>query len=281
METPNFIESYQTNEFDFCDKVIDKLEEYLKIDTTAIMIGSQTNNGQANRVDYSVNFEALQDPLNVEMHQILNKYIVEYVNKYTGYAQRNAISRTMKVQKTPPKGGFHTWHSEHSSNNNSSYRVLTWTLYLNDIPEGEGETEFLEYGIKVQPVKGSLCFFPAAWTHVHRGNPVYTKTKYIATGWYYLTQEKTMARYTIIYSGGQIGKDGQFFPNLDLSWFPSDTLALQSPDGVTCTLEKGTRATLTNTSNQDDVATSTLDWWSNVDTTWQTAYDLANSDEGE
>ena len=90
-----------------------------------------------------------------------------------------------------------------------------------------------------------------------------------------------MARYTIIYSGGQIGKDGQFFPNLDLSWFPSDTLALQSPDGVTCTLEKGTRATLTNTSNQDDVATSTLDWWSNVDTTWQTAYDLANSDEGE
>jgi hypothetical protein len=162
METPNFIESYQTNEFDFCDKVIDKLEEYLKIDTTAIMIGSQTNNGQANRVDYSVNFEALQDPLNVEMHQILNKYIVEYVNKYTGYAQRNAISRTMKVQKTPPKGGFHTWHSEHSSNNNSSYRVLTWTLYLNDIPEGEGETEFLEYGIKVQPVKGSLCFFSSS-----------------------------------------------------------------------------------------------------------------------
>jgi len=93
----------------------------------------------------------------------------------------------MKVQKTPPKGGFHTWHCEHVSHNNSAYRNLTWTLYLNDIPDGEGETEFLEYGVKVQPKKGLLCFFPAAWSHVHRGNPVYSCDKYIATGWYYLT----------------------------------------------------------------------------------------------
>ena len=66
-----------------------------------------------------------------------------------------------------------------------SSRCLVWTIYLNDIPEGEGETEFLEYGIKVQPKKGMVCFFPADWTHTHRGNAVYTHDKYIATGWYY------------------------------------------------------------------------------------------------
>ena len=63
-------------------------------------------------------------------------------------------------------------------------RLITALGYLNDVPEGEGETEFLEYGMKVQPKKGRLCYFPAAWTHTHRGNPVYTTTKYIATGWY-------------------------------------------------------------------------------------------------
>ena len=40
-----------------------------------------------------------------------------------------------------------------------SSRCLVWTIYLNDIPEGEGETEFLEYGIKVQPKKAWYVFF--------------------------------------------------------------------------------------------------------------------------
>jgi hypothetical protein len=83
-----------------------------------------------------------------------------------------------------------------------------------------------------------------------------------------------MAKYTIAYDGGQIGKDGAFFNDLDLSWLPSDVLIVQSPDGVTCTLEKGDRDNLMHTSNEENVATSTLDWWSNVDTTWQAAYDL-------
>jgi len=194
MEIPTFIENYQTEEYDFCDRVIERLNWYLENQTNdpefqqSLMIGSKTNNGQTNRVDYSVNFATLNDPLNVEMHNLLGKYITQYAEKYTGYSQRPCISQAMKVQKTPPRGGFHSWHSEHSANDNSAYRNLTWTLYLNDIPDGEGETEFLEYGIKVQPKKGLLCFFPAAWSHIHRGNPVYSTTKYIATGWYYLMQ---------------------------------------------------------------------------------------------
>jgi hypothetical protein len=197
METPTFIESYQTNCFDLCDKIIKRLEDILSMrfdgmsdeekEVRGFLKGSETNRSATNRSDFSVDFRAIEDSLVEDMHDVLNKYIKVYGEKFTGFSNQPCLSRDMKVQKTPPRGGFHTWHAEHSSDRNSSYRCLTWTLYLNDIPDGEGETEFLEYGIKVQPKKGLLCFFPAAWSHLHRGNPVYSCDKYIATGWYYLT----------------------------------------------------------------------------------------------
>ena len=34
--------------------------------------------------------------------------------------------------------------------------------------------------LKVQPKKGVFVFFPASFTHTHRGNAVYTHNKYIA-----------------------------------------------------------------------------------------------------
>ena len=85
-----------------------------------------------------------------------------------------------------------------------------------------------------------------------------------------------MAKWTIIHSNGLIVKDGEGYENLDLSFLPSDVLALQSPDGVTCEIERGDRATETHTANDQNVATSTLSWWSSVSTTWQAAYDAAN-----
>lgn len=77
----------------------------------------------------------------------------------------------------------------------------------------------------------------------------------------------------IAYDNGQIGKDGLFYEGCDVSWLPSDILVVQSPDGVTCTFEKGDRATLRHTENQENIATSSLSWWSNVDSTWQAAHD--------
>jgi len=191
MESPNFIECYQTEAFDFCDRVITRLEECIGAkDNPDIsmhyMNGADTNSGETARRDYSFNFTAMQDPLVAEMHDILREYIPKYADKYHAFAMQGCISEHMKVQKTPPKGGFHLWHCEHGRGDSCSWRNLTWTMYLNDVPEGEGETEFIEYGVKMQPKKGLLSFFPAAWTHTHRGNPVYNCDKYIATGWYYL-----------------------------------------------------------------------------------------------
>ena len=80
-----------------------------------------------------------------------------------------------------------------------------------------------------------------------------------------------MAKWTIIYHNGQIGKDGVFYDDLNVTWLPSDILAVQSPDGVTCEIEKGDRATGTHTQNLENVATSSLSWWSNVETKWNEA----------
>ena len=63
---------------------------------------------------------------------------------------------------------------------------------LNDIPENEGETEFLLEKIKIQPKKGMMCIFPASFPWQHRGNPVHIYNKYISTGWWLFPEEGKM-----------------------------------------------------------------------------------------
>jgi hypothetical protein len=114
------------------------------------------------------------------LHDCLNEYISEF-------SQLKDLNMTnnceMKLQKTPPRGGFHIWHYENAGINYHS-RELTWMIYLNDMPEGEAETEFLFQHRKVRPTRGTVVIWPAGMTHVHRGNTVYTQPKYILTGWY-------------------------------------------------------------------------------------------------
>lgn len=141
-----------------------------------------------------------------EGHQIKDTAVFAHENKMIGgdiaefsnvfweqayplYAEKYSILKKaddhgiffMKVQKTETGEGFHNWHFENSDRLNS-VRLLTFTLYLNDVEEG-GETEFLYYPMRVKPEKGTLLIFPAAFTHTHRGNQPLSGTKYIATGW--------------------------------------------------------------------------------------------------
>ncbi|MDA7834251.1 2OG-Fe(II) oxygenase [bacterium] len=88
---------------------------------------------------------------------------------------------SMKVQKTLPAQGYHTWHYEADTDDNSR-RVAAFTLYLNTVPEG-GETEFLYQQRRVEAVQSRLVIWPASFTHSHRGNPPLGATKYILTGW--------------------------------------------------------------------------------------------------
>ena len=120
--------------------------------------------------------------------EMLNQYLSEFPHAYRG--EKTLTSEESKIQRTNPLGGgFHNFHAEVSHCENSN-RALVWTVYLNDIPSGEGETEFLFEKIRVQPQKGMGCIFPSAWMYQHRGNPVHTQSMYIATGWYWYPEER-------------------------------------------------------------------------------------------
>lgn len=109
-----------------------------------------------------------------------------YTDHYKGIIEGDPLSSTTyKVQKTPPGGGYHVWHCEDSG---FLYRdrVLTWMVYLNDIPLGNGgATDFLYQKMSFQPTAGTIVFWPAAYTHMHRGAFLTGDIdKYIATGWF-------------------------------------------------------------------------------------------------
>ncbi len=82
-----------------------------------------------------------------------------------------------------------------------------------------------------------------------------------------------MATYTIIHADGFIAKDGAGYRDLKLDWLPDDILAVQAAADGSADLEKGVRSTLTITANEDIADVATLSWWSNVNATWQAAYD--------
>ena len=84
------------------------------------------------------------------------------------------------------KGGYPHWHSEiypGDSAQETLHRLLLWTIYLNDVPEG-GETEFFYQKRKIRPQAGTLIIAPAGFTHTHRGNMPKGGDKYIATSWF-------------------------------------------------------------------------------------------------
>lgn len=170
---------------DYCDRMITRFDELES--ATSAWKGEESNNGTKYRKDFSFMFEREATDLAIETNKVLDSALALYLEQHPSLAMQNFYSTAIKVQRTPPKGGFHTWHCEHAYGHDSALRNLTWAIYLSDVPVGEGETEFLEFGKKIQPEKGMITFFPAAWTHTHRGNPVYTCDKYIATGWYYLS----------------------------------------------------------------------------------------------
>jgi hypothetical protein len=120
---------------------------------------------------------------NGEFLEVFFKYILPiYEDRFAEF--HNIGKHTvygLKIQKTKPSEGYHIWHSENNDIHNCN-RVFAFTLYLNDVTEG-GETEFLYQKCRIKPVQNRFVLWPAAITHIHRGNPPLSNDKYILTGW--------------------------------------------------------------------------------------------------
>ena len=122
-------------------------------------------------------------PLLREFTMIVWKCYEEYAKEHGILSElgRHRMSPHAKIQKTKPTQGFHVWHSDNGNLSNCR-RLIVVSLYLNTVVEG-GETEFLYQSKRVSPIEGTLVFFPAGWTHPHRGNPPLTGNKYLLTTW--------------------------------------------------------------------------------------------------
>lgn len=110
----------------------------------------------------------------------------EYICKFSVLQNAKIRANVMKMQRTPPGGGYHVWHCEQGRDDHAS-RALVYMLYLNSLqPEQAGETEFLYQQQRIRPTKNQMILWPAAYTHAHRGNTVFGKqSKYVVTGWFH------------------------------------------------------------------------------------------------
>lgn len=168
---------------DLCDRIIAEFERLQEVNPSGVYDNSKVYGNGAKRKDTAIFFDLYNPHLCSEVNDVLQRCLTDYLAEYPGLAEESFQSLQVKVQKTPPKGGYHLWHCEQGDGSNMN-RLLVWTIYLNDVAEGQGETEFLHQALRIQPKKGSVSFFPAAWTHLHRGNLMLNQDKYIATGWY-------------------------------------------------------------------------------------------------
>jgi len=184
---------------ELCDEII-SLYEHIestepvdsKIDSRHLKTFASQGHNQMIRTDRFLCLDAIAPGFNGFRHypQIINQHISKALEEYMemfpilNKSQTALYSIRQKLQKTPVSGGFHGWHAE-NDHLESCHRILAWTIYLNDVPEG-GETEFLYQSQRVSPEKGKTCIFPAGFMHTHRGNPPISNDKYILTGWFNL-----------------------------------------------------------------------------------------------
>jgi hypothetical protein len=164
---------------EFCDMLVANFEYANNIAFNLNPVDPLGRNDQS----YVLNYHNEHAPV---VYNYLQPAFAEYVNNYQQLSNVKLFPSEIKMQRTQPSGGYHTWHYE-SHGWDVSHRELAWMIYLNDISAGEGETEFLYQKIRVQPTVGTIVIWPAGMTHVHRGNTVFTKDKYILTGWFIKT----------------------------------------------------------------------------------------------
>ena len=177
----------------FCEHLI---SEFDRNQTMGAGTDRQNGEGAAKHVknDYqifsngkNINFEPFDGKNTVDMFfDGLQACFQNYSNEYSALKDGRINCNNMKMQKTSTGGGYHVWHGE-QANGNDANRGLVYMLYLNTQPEeANGETEFLYQQRRINPVENTMVLWPAAFTHAHRGNPVYGDNhKYIITGWFY------------------------------------------------------------------------------------------------
>jgi hypothetical protein len=186
-----FISSYENilpiNVLDECVEYIKGLEELPDSsfkEKDGIYLnrkGSDQFKSKAERHDYSTFFEITNLALANKVLDAILPAIGEYAKEFSLDQIDRIRFDNVKGQLTPELGSYSVWHSEQGITDTAT-RCLAWQVFLNDIPK-YGEIEFLFQKTRIRPKKNTLLVWPAAYTHIHRGNPPVGASKLILTGW--------------------------------------------------------------------------------------------------
>lgn len=177
----------------FCEHLVAEFERNQNLG-----VGTNRQNGEGANKHIKDDYQIFSNGINVNFEQFNGQSTVDvffeglqrcfhsYAEEYSPLKDIDIRCNNMKMQKTSTGGGYHVWHGE-QGNGAQANRGLVYMLYLNTLPtEANGETEFLYQQRRINPVGNTMVLWPAAFTHAHRGNPVYgDNTKYIVTGWFY------------------------------------------------------------------------------------------------
>ena len=175
----NFIEIYDNALTESeCDYLISLFEKSPQSKGGFYLDGQYTIQESTKKCDeLQINFSN-----NSKFSEVVYPCLCQCISKYKkthqeiDYISHWSLENNCIIQKYEScEDGYKQWHCEHGLSHNS-YRVLAWTIYLND---AEG-TEFYKFG-KFGGVKGSCAIWPAGWTHLHRSAPN-KGLKYIITG---------------------------------------------------------------------------------------------------
>ena len=142
MIAPTFIAEYEKAMSDeSCDYLIAMADRFMDEEPSGsnVLVGE---NG-VTRNDWFTYVGQKNVQASREVNNVLQSCLDQYIQEYNGisYCSR-FMSFVQKLQVTKPGGGFHNWHAENTGADYSD-RILTWMIYLNDMPDGEAETEFL------------------------------------------------------------------------------------------------------------------------------------------
>ena len=181
----NFIGIYNLEDKSLMDKIITFFENNNALHMPGVMGDQVVDKEKKDNSEIRI----IPSDLEKDEYKIFNEYAQHLKTFFEHYVEEWPMIRTLgdfsmgafQIQKYNINGHCSAWHSERTSLG-VSHRVLGWMTYLNDIPT-DGETEFLYQGLKVKPECGKTLFWPAEWTHTHRGNPTTKIEKYILTGW--------------------------------------------------------------------------------------------------
>jgi len=183
----NFIEEYQLEDISVCDSLIQLFKDADKNNLTHEgCVGGPGNinkNAKESKDLMLHKAQPLGSPNQYKFdiyHKELSNFINQYLEKYKLLDYKFVFRFLPQIQYYEKGKGYYAWHIDGGSLD-SSDRAFVYITYLNDVDDGGTEFYFQNYTTKAK--KGTTVIFPAAYTHMHKGQISQTSEKYILTGW--------------------------------------------------------------------------------------------------